>query len=64
MPIYEYKCNNEECLKHFEKTQKFTSKAVAKCPSCNSKSTRQISGFSVQFKGSGWYSTANRVSDD
>tara|TARA_R100000315_G_C5184234_1_gene107064 strand:+ start:288 stop:494 length:207 start_codon:yes stop_codon:yes gene_type:complete len=64
MPTYEYKCNNEKCSEYFEKIQKFTSKAVAKCPRCSTKATRLISGVAVQFKGSGWYSTANRSSKE
>jgi|TARA_A100000172_G_scaffold66921_1_gene46572 putative FmdB family regulatory protein len=64
MPTYEYKCNDEECAEQFEKIQSFNSKPTTKCPSCNTKATRLISSVSVQFKGSGWYSTANRSSKE
>ena len=63
MPIYEYKCLNEDCSSEiFEEIQSFNDKPDAKCPNCSSNGTRIISAFSVHFKGSGWYSTSNRSS--
>ncbi|MDC0960758.1 zinc ribbon domain-containing protein [Dehalococcoidia bacterium] len=63
MPIYEYKCLNEDCSTEiFEEIQSFNDKAEAQCSNCLSNGTRIISAFSVHFKGSGWYSTSNRSS--
>jgi len=64
MPTYEYKCTDKKCSEQFEKIQSFNSRPTTKCPSCNTKATRLISSVSVQFQGSGWYSTANRSSKE
>lgn len=55
MPTYEYGCPNGH---HFEKVQKISEKARAKCPECGAPATRKISGGAgLVFKGSGFYIT-------
>jgi len=55
MPTYEYRCPEGH---GFEKFQKMTDKARAKCPVCGKPATRKISGGAgLVFKGSGFYIT-------
>ena len=55
MPTYEYECPNGH---RFEKIQKITDKAGAKCPVCGKPATRKISGGAgLVFKGTGFYIT-------
>jgi putative FmdB family regulatory protein len=55
MPTYEYECPNGH---GFEKIQKITDKAGARCPVCGKGATRKISGGAgLVFKGSGFYIT-------
>ena len=62
MPIYEYKCNDNNCeTDNYELIQGFN-ESTGICPECNKNGERLISAFSVHFKGSGWYSTSNRNS--
>ena len=57
MPIYEYECN--ACSGAFEKRRKRKDPAPVVCPHCGSEddSTRLMSVSSIQFKGSGFYTT-------
>lgn len=56
MPTYEYKC--EDCGYKFEKFQAMRDKTLKKCPKCDGKVRRLISGGGgVIFKGSGFYAT-------
>jgi putative FmdB family regulatory protein len=55
MPTYEYRCPDGH---HFEKFQKITDKARARCPVCGKPAVRKISGGAgLVFKGSGFYIT-------
>jgi putative FmdB family regulatory protein len=55
MPTYEYECPEGHT---FEKFQKITDKARAKCPACGKSATRKISGGAgLVFRGSGFYIT-------
>ena len=55
MPTYEYQCPEGHV---FDKFQKMTDKARAKCPVCGKTATRKISGGAgLVFKGSGFYIT-------
>ena len=55
MPTYEYQCPDGHV---FEKFQKMTDRARAKCPVCGKPATRKISGGAgLVFKGSGFYIT-------
>ncbi len=54
MPNYTYKCT--VCGYEFNKIQSFSSEPLEKCPKCNKKVIRIISGGTgVIFKGSGFY---------
>jgi putative FmdB family regulatory protein len=54
MPTYEYKC--EDCGYTFEKFQAMRDKALTKCPKCEGRVRRLISGGGgIIFKGSGFY---------
>jgi putative FmdB family regulatory protein len=61
MPIYEYKC--EKCQRVIEVMQKFSDKALTRCPSCGGRVSRLISNCSFQLKGSGWYVTDYKKGD-
>src|SRR5438067_2172207 len=59
MPTYEYECT--KCGHQFERFQSITAKPVSRCPRCQGKVRRLISGGSgLIFKGSGFYITENR----
>jgi putative FmdB family regulatory protein len=55
VPLYEYQC--KKCRHRFEKIQKFSDRAVKKCPECGGPVEKLLSASAVQFKGSGWYVT-------
>ena len=56
MPTYEYKC--EKCGYVFDKFQSMSAKPLGKCPKCNGKAQRLISGGAgVIVKSSGFYAT-------
>jgi putative FmdB family regulatory protein len=56
MPTCEYKC--EDCGYKFEKFQNMKDKPLDKCPKCEGKVRRLISGGGgIIFKGSGFYAT-------
>jgi len=59
LPTYEYKCNR--CEELFERFQKITDSPLKKCPVCDGKLTRLISGgIGIIFKGSGFYVNDSR----
>jgi putative FmdB family regulatory protein len=54
VPTYEYKC--ESCGHTFEKFQSMRDKPIEKCPKCEGRVQRLISGGGgIIFKGSGFY---------
>ena len=56
MPAYDYFC--KKCQNTFEYFQSMSDSALEKCPKCNNKLRRLISGGSgLIFKGSGFYLT-------
>ena len=56
MPTYDYFCN--KCDKTHEFFQSMSDSPVEKCPSCNNKLRRLVSGGTgLIFKGSGFYLT-------
>ena len=56
MPTYDYFC--KKCQNTFEYFQSMSDSALEKCPKCNNKVRRLISGGSgLIFKGSGVYLT-------
>ena len=59
MPTYEYRC--EDCGHEFEAFQTMSEPPVEKCPVCNGKVKRIISGGAgLIFKGTGFYITDHR----
>lgn len=56
MPTYTYKCPS--CGHEYEKIQKMTDNSRAKCPQCQARGVRVITGGGgLIFKGSGFYIT-------
>ena len=56
MPTYDYRC--ESCKNTFEYFQNMSDRPLNKCPDCNSKVRRLVSGGTgLIFKGSGFYLT-------
>jgi putative FmdB family regulatory protein len=55
MPLYEYQC--KKCGHRFELIQSFSAEPVKECPICKGEVEKLISASSLQFKGSGFYST-------
>jgi len=63
MPIYEYEC--KECGNRFEKMQPITADPLKDCPECGRSALRRVfQPVGVIFKGSGWYITDNRKSNN
>jgi putative FmdB family regulatory protein len=63
MPVYAYRCEN--CGVQFEKVQKFTDKALTRCPECRKGTVRRVvQPSAIVFKGSGWYATDSRKSTE
>ncbi|MDD2586416.1 MAG: zinc ribbon domain-containing protein [Syntrophomonadaceae bacterium] len=61
MPIYDYKCENCGC---FDKMQKISEEPLSECPTCGGPVKRIISkNIGIVFKGSGFYSTDNKIKD-
>ena len=57
MPIYEYQCSRGH---QYEQSEGFDAPSEQTCPTCGSRSRRQLSLPAVIFKGPGFYSTDNR----
>ncbi len=55
LPLYEYRC--KACGHRFEKIQTYSAPDQKECPVCHAEVERLISAPSIQFKGSGFYST-------
>ena len=53
MPLYEYQC--KKCKHKFEKIQKFSDRAIKKCPECGGLLEKIQHAPNMQFKGSGFY---------
>lgn len=62
MPTYHYRCS--DCGHEFEKFQKFSEDPLTDCPSCEGRVRRVIQPVGVVFKGSGWYITDSRASNN
>ena len=59
MPVYAYRC--QSCGIEFEKQQKFTDKALTRCPECRKGTVKRLlQPSAIVFKGSGWYATDHR----
>jgi putative FmdB family regulatory protein len=62
MPTYAYQC--EACGYQFEQRQNFNDAPLTVCPQCEGHIRRVISAAGVIFKGSGFYVTDNRKSNN
>ena len=60
MPTYEYVC--QSCGHRFDVWQKISDEPIQSCPVCGSAVRRVIFPVGLMFKGSGFYSTDNRIS--
>lgn len=61
MPTYLYECEN---CGRFEEFQKITEEPLKTCPECNGAVKRIIGSPGIIFKGSGFYVTDNKSSDN
>jgi len=56
MPIYEYRCNT--CGHELEALQKLSDSELRDCPTCGQPELKKlISAVGFRLKGSGWYET-------
>jgi putative FmdB family regulatory protein len=62
MPTYRYRCLS--CGNEFDQFQKFNDSPLTDCPSCGQEVRRVIGNVGVVFKGSGWYVTDSRKSQE
>ncbi|MGC4108765.1 MAG: zinc ribbon domain-containing protein [Thermomicrobiales bacterium] len=62
MPTYAYRCSS--CGHEFEAVQKMSDDPLTTCPECGAPIKRVIFPAGIVFKGSGWYITDSRKSDD
>ena len=62
MPTYEYEC--EKCLLRFELKKRFSEDGNAFCPQCGSKARLIFTPPPIIFKGSGFYVTDSRNSNE
>lgn len=62
MPTYQYRC--KQCGDEFEKVQSFSDDSIPKCPTCGTRSKKNISKVfgqvGISFKGSGFYKNDHR----
>ncbi len=61
MPTYEYAC--KACGDHIEVVQSFKDDPLATCPSCGGALRKVFGSIGIVFKGSGFYKTDSRSSD-
>ena len=63
MPIYEFNCI--DCGFDYEKIVSFSESTYPACPSCGSREIKRRMGKpAIHFRGNGFYSTENRVSNN
>ncbi len=64
MPTYEYEC--QACGHTLEELQSFSDKPLRKCPKCKKLKLRRLisAGAGVIFKGSGFYETDYRLTEN
>ncbi|MGD2252514.1 MAG: zinc ribbon domain-containing protein [Anaerolineales bacterium] len=59
MPTYTYRCGS--CGVQFDRKQKFSDKALVRCPECGQPTLHKlIQPVGIVFKGSGFYATDHR----
>ena len=62
MPTYEYAC--KQCGEHLEVVQKFTDDPLTTCPACSGALRKVFGNIGISFKGSGFYKTDSRASEN
>ena len=62
MPTYEYRC--AKCGEHLEVFQSFSEDPLTKHKGCGGKLSKVLSPAGIVLKGSGFYKTDNRSSDN
>jgi len=62
VPTYEYEC--EKCLLRFEIKKRFSEDGSAFCPQCGDEARRVFTPPPIIFKGSGFYVTDSRNSNE
>lgn len=63
MPIYEYRCDS--CGNELDALQKISDEPLSDCPKCGKGALRRlISAPSFRLKGSGWYETDFKSSEE
>lgn len=63
MPIYDFICQN--CGSEFEKLVSFSNQKAVICPDCQSEEVERQMGLpAIHFKGSGWYITDSKSTNN
>ena len=62
MPTYEYEC--EKCSMRFELRKRFSDNGSTFCPQCGSEARLVFVPTPIIFKGSGFYVTDNKDSNE
>ncbi|MCH8847189.1 MAG: zinc ribbon domain-containing protein [Proteobacteria bacterium] len=58
MPIYTYKCSEDNCEHKFEIDQRITENTFTECPKCMGKIKRIIVGTNFILKGEKWFKSS------
>jgi len=61
VPNYEYRCKKGH---RYERREPFGSPREHECEKCGEPASRQLNAPAIAFKGSGWYKTDSRNSDN
>lgn len=62
MPIYQYQC--ESCGHELEALQKMSDEPLTECPECKEQRlVKQVTAPNFRLKGSGWYETDFKTSN-
>jgi putative FmdB family regulatory protein len=62
VPTYEYAC--KQCGEHLEVVQRFTDEPLTTCPACSGALRKVFGSIGISFKGSGFYKTDSRTSEN
>ena len=58
MPLYEYKCTDEECDHKWEVEQRMADDSLIDCPECKKETAKRlISLGTFHCKGQGWFNS-------
>jgi putative FmdB family regulatory protein len=61
VPTYEYRCKKGH---RYDRREPFGSPRKHECEKCGEPASRQLNAPAIAFKGSGWYKTDSRASDN